>query len=544
VTDANRPPDDEAKPAPMKPPRPASSEGRTQVDPRPPFEATEEVTLEYRPDQLPPDILRKASGRLLSIGKREAPLEADVTLEYRPGQDKGSSAEQPELKLNPMPYGLSHTQDRGLQTAEPGPRYVELGPERHFEETPYDLAVPQAFSEVIPEPAPELVEESPLRPEPVPPPKPVIIHPPALPVRHVAERLVRSELTPEGDIADEYHPPLSDPVSASEITKLPDVKRALDALRAGKMMRPPGASPYAAPAPDSKSTLTDRGTPSSSRPRTPAGRSTDSAPAARRSTESSLQRVRVAPMVIGILGWLVAAALVLVFARGRGQPALATSAAPPPVSAVPPQLVSPKPAADSALDPMAVQKIAETPVGALTPEQWVTLARERNRKRSQELRELAARIHADQPASQETIARLRDTVRDPVTAPDALMAMASLGGPTGPDLIYQVANDEHLPAETRGLGLDLLGTPLVRTRASEALGVVLDLGRTKTCEDVAQIVERAAKVADRRAVTALGKLSSTRGCGANKANDCYPCLRKNNRLNSAIEAARGRQAPP
>ena len=121
--------------------------------------------------------------------------------------------------------------------------------------------------------------------------------------------------------------------------------------------------------------------------------------------------------------------------------------------------------------------------------------------------------------------------------------MSSLSGPTGPDLIYQVANDERLSAETRGLALDLLGTKVARARSSEALSVVLDLGRVKTCEEAEQVVERAQKVGDRRALTALGRLYSTRGCGANKASDCYPCLRRTNRLNQAVEAARSRQAP-
>jgi len=135
-------------------------------------------------------------------------------------------------------------------------------------------------------------------------------------------------------------------------------------------------------------------------------------------------------------------------------------------------------------------------------------------------------------------------VRDPVTAPDALLAMVSLPGPSGPDLVYQVANDEHLSAEIRGLAMDLLGTKVARGRASEALRVVLDLGRLKTCEEAQQVVERAAKVGDRRALGALHRLYTTRGCGTNKAGDCYPCLRKNNRLNQAIEAVRTRQAPP
>jgi hypothetical protein len=505
----------------MKPPRPASSGGRTWADPRPPFEGSEEVTLEYRPDELPLDAARKAVDRV----RKAAPLEADLTLEYRSEDSKKSAPNEPVLKLNPMPYASQLTPDRGLQGADLEPRYAEVAPERHFEETPYDLALVPQYSEVTPEPAPELVEEPPLHP----PPKPI---PPALPPR---VHFVPRDLTLEGETNDEYHPPLSDPVSASEITKLPDVKRALDALRAGRMLKPPAAMPYGAGAggADSKRTVPDSGTPSPSKPRAPAARSSGPAlPAA--------APARMLPVFLGVLGWLVVAALIAVYALGRDRrvrsPVPASSAVAAPSSPA-------KPAVEATADPMVVQKIAETPVGELTPEQWVMLARERNLKRSLELRELGHKLLSGVPPAEEVINRLRDAARDPVTAPDALLAMASVAGPTGPDIIYQVANDERLPAETRGLALDLLGTKAMRARASEALGVVLDLGRVKTCEEAEQVVERALKAGDRRALTALNRLYTSHGCGPNKASDCYPCLRKHDRLRRAIEAVRVRQSP-
>ena len=388
MTDGKRPPPHEGQPAPMKPPRPASSEGRTWVDPRPPFEGPEEVTLEYRPDELPLDALRKAGKPSPDPGRKVAPLETDLTLEYRPEEGKQSVSPQAELKLNPMPYASQLTQDRGLQGAELEPRYAEVAAERHFEETPYDLALPPQFSELTPESAPNLGEGSPLHlPAAIqPPPKPV---PPELPLRiDLRDRLVPRDLTPEGDTNDEYHPPLSDPVSTSEITKLPDVKRALDALRAGRMMRTPGALPYGVkPAgSDSKPTVLDPGTPSPSRPRAPAARS--SGPAA---NAPGVQHARMAPVLLGVLGCLVVAALVVVYARGRDRPVSSDSPAPRVSSgvAVAASFLPPKPRAEATADPMVVQKIAETPVGELTPEQWVMLARERNRKRSLELRELA-----------------------------------------------------------------------------------------------------------------------------------------------------------
>jgi hypothetical protein len=194
-------------------------------------------------------------------------------------------------------------------------------------------------------------------------------------------------------------------------------------------------------------------------------------------------------------------------------------------------------------DPIGVEKTAEVPVAELTPERWVMLAKERARGRSEELRALASRTDSGDQLSPDTVAKLRDAVSDPQAAPEALLAMTTLPGTAGADLIYEVTRDERLSAETRQLASDLLGTKAVQANVSEALRVVMDLSRVRTCEEVEPVLARVLEVGDRRALAGLRSLYSTRGCGPRKADDCYPCLRQSALLNRSAEAVRKRRPP-
>jgi hypothetical protein len=256
---------------------------------------------------------------------------------------------------------------------------------------------------------------------------------------------------------------------------------------------------------------------------------------------------RAAIGVLAVGGWMAAGATAVFHLHKSNEgfmapvsvlsAPLALTAAP--VLSAPPDRIEPM------ADRTALQKIAEIPVAELTPEQSVMLAIERARKRSEELKELASRMEQDagDRLSQDAIATLREAARDPQTAPQALLAMTALHGTVGADLIYQVANDGRLSAETRRLASDLLGTKAVQARVSEALRVVLDLSRVKTCDAAEQVVIRVFEAGDRRTLAGLRALYKTRGCGPYQADDCYPCLRKSALLNRSVEAARRRRPP-
>ena len=353
-------------------------------------------------------------------------------------------------------------------------------------------------------------------------------------------------LTPGCDSAEEPRP-----TNGVSPTSLPDVRRALEALRAGKSVKPPGTLPYGAGTggSESKRAVSERGTPSAVSVST--GRSAGSVPSAAATyeqVEAEPRRANVWPrrVVIGVLavgGWVAAWAVAASHVRkANGGP---VSPEPGLSRAAPPVLSAPRVRAEFMADPMVLRKIAEVPVAELTPEQWVILAKERTRVRREELEELARSMQkdsGDQP-SWNSIAKLRAAVSDPQTAPEALRAMATLRGTVRADLIYEVASNERLSAETRRLASDLLGTKAVQAHVSEALRVVLDLDRVETCDEAERILGRALEVGDRRALAGLRALYQTRGCGPHKAEDCYPCLRKSALLTTSVEAVRKRAEP-
>jgi hypothetical protein len=129
------------------------------------------------------------------------------------------------------------------------------------------------------------------------------------------------------------------------------------------------------------------------------------------------------------------------------------------------------------------------------------------------------------------------------TMVDALTELTELPGPEGPDLIYSVW--ENAPGGNRAASLarSLLHTPDQRSKASPALRAALDLSDGKSCEDYARALPEVLAQGDERSLALMVALTHTDGCGDDREQDCYPCLRTTSTLNDAIEAVRQRPAP-
>jgi hypothetical protein len=128
------------------------------------------------------------------------------------------------------------------------------------------------------------------------------------------------------------------------------------------------------------------------------------------------------------------------------------------------------------------------------------------------------------------------------TMKEALSLAAGSLGSRGPDLLYEVWQDDP-DAEAGKQAKLLLDSEAVKVKLEPALRIALDLRATKTCKLVLQLLPRAVRYADTRSVPVLEKLRSTRGCGLVSLGDCYPCLRGDDTLKQAFEAAESRQAP-
>jgi hypothetical protein len=142
-----------------------------------------------------------------------------------------------------------------------------------------------------------------------------------------------------------------------------------------------------------------------------------------------------------------------------------------------------------------------------------------------------------------TLAELRRSAEDPLTAPDALSAMAEAPGPLSADLLYEMWTGTVVRNGATELARSLVFSKEVRAKASPELAIALDLRIAETCEQNKALLPRVTDKADRRALALLAKLSRRFGCGANKRLDCYPCLRDDKAVDDAMAAVKKRREP-
>jgi hypothetical protein len=132
------------------------------------------------------------------------------------------------------------------------------------------------------------------------------------------------------------------------------------------------------------------------------------------------------------------------------------------------------------------------------------------------------------------------------TAEQALDVASRGLGATGADIVYDVWS------ETRGkkgnsqinkLAKKRLDADILRTKASPALLVALDLSKARGCASFKPILQRAATTADARSSSKLKALTARSGCGFLGLSDCYSCLRRSSDLSNAIKHAESTPAP-
>jgi hypothetical protein len=142
-----------------------------------------------------------------------------------------------------------------------------------------------------------------------------------------------------------------------------------------------------------------------------------------------------------------------------------------------------------------------------------------------------------------TLAELRRAAEDPLSAPDALSAMAEAPGPLSADLLYEMWTGTVVRNSATELARSLVFSKEVRAKASPELGIALDLRIAETCEQNLALLPRVAEKGDRRSLGLLAKLSRRFGCGPNKRLDCYPCLREDKAVDDAMTAVKKRREP-
>jgi eukaryotic-like serine/threonine-protein kinase len=123
-------------------------------------------------------------------------------------------------------------------------------------------------------------------------------------------------------------------------------------------------------------------------------------------------------------------------------------------------------------------------------------------------------------------------------------ALALLSGPMGPagvDILYEIAFPSHasqapIVQRTR----QALSSQEVRSHASAAALVALDLQHATSCDAKRALLPRAKDAGDARTVTILSGYTATTGCGFLRAKDCWWCLHRDGLLNATLAAISAR----
>ena len=191
-------------------------------------------------------------------------------------------------------------------------------------------------------------------------------------------------------------------------------------------------------------------------------------------------------------------------------------------------------------------KLEARPPESLNAGELALLADARDEARRASSKALRSKVEANpalgkDPALQTELMQLAE---DPRSSADALAALAALEPPLGADLLYEVWTRTPVRTDTTDLARALVYSTDVRPKASPALAVALELRAAESCEQYKAILPKALRDGDRRAAHLLLKLSQKRGCGPNKSDDCYACLREQrDELKATINAVKSRRPP-
>ncbi len=193
----------------------------------------------------------------------------------------------------------------------------------------------------------------------------------------------------------------------------------------------------------------------------------------------------------------------------------------------------------------ALKTLESKPEGELTVDEALAVATGNTERELAAARALREKLAQDPTLvkNSSVLAELYKYTQNPLTAREALAAIAGVPGATSADMLYEVWTGTPTKTVATDLARALLLGKTMRAKASPALAIALDLRTTEKCEDVLALLPRASKDADKRSFVALSKMQRKTGCGPAKRQDCYPCLRKGTDLKDAMAASKLKREP-
>lgn len=196
-------------------------------------------------------------------------------------------------------------------------------------------------------------------------------------------------------------------------------------------------------------------------------------------------------------------------------------------------------------DPTALASLEQKKPKDLGTDEAIALARGRVARDLAAAKKLRERLATDPGLAKDKkiIADLLRFAHGRETSHDALATMAALPGPLSADLVYEVWTGTAERSDATELARSILLGKDVRPKASPALSVALDLREATTCEESKALLSKAIDAGDKRALVPINRLARKAGCGPNKKQDCYPCLRDGDLIKRAFNAVRVRREP-
>jgi len=201
-------------------------------------------------------------------------------------------------------------------------------------------------------------------------------------------------------------------------------------------------------------------------------------------------------------------------------------------------------------DQAALQELEARASASLNAEHWSAIASGRARNRDWagmlEAYERALEKEPSLTQDRELVGDVRAAVLDSTTSTSALHFAAEKLDQRGADIVYDAWSNAP---SGRGGQVDtktarkLLESSQLRSHASKALLVALELLDARGCNDYKRALPKVISDGDDRCLKTLRRLGHDRGCGLFGLGDCYGCLRGNGALSLSIEAAKGRPSP-
>lgn len=259
------------------------------------------------------------------------------------------------------------------------------------------------------------------------------------------------------------------------------------------------------------------------------------------------------PATSGAPVWVVVVVGLVCLSLGLGVSFLLKSPGQPPATALP-RASSAASASKPKVEPTlverasrgetgAMEKLSETPAEQRSIVDAIALSKGRAVQKNMALDLLRETL--SQSVDSEGMKKLMQFAQDGDTSRTAIGIAAGLTGQKGPDLLYELSVAKGTPPEMAILAGQFLNTKTVRSNASPALALVLDLRDATECEARRAILEKAVEIGDKRIVRHIVPLTKKTGCGAKKTDDCNPCLREGNQklIRAALGKSLARKAP-